>query len=254
MNHPEQQLRMLLTNGWWQHLDAFSDIALASAPDSSLAIASKGFASLRRGKTDEALALFHDSLAIDATDVAARTGLFNLHYQDANFPKADEIIMGLLRDLPHEPALHAARCRLYAIFDTRKRTDEALREGLQLHPQDRELRTVELYHAYHGSDEQKKIAMSVKLLQLDPENLIAHVILGSTCLKERDFDNAQHHLKTCMAIAPSEDTARMLEVLEASRSGKGSWRLAVWAYRQKLLKRLFPKYYRRKRVKIRWDH
>ena len=129
-----------------------------------------------------------------------------------------------------------------------------LREGLQLHPQDRELRTVELYHAYHGSDEQKKIALSLKLLQLDPENLIAHVILGSTCLKERDFDNAQHHLKTCMAIAPSEDTARMLEILEASRSGKGSWRLAVWAYRQKLLKRLFPKYYRRKRVKIRWDH
>ncbi len=253
MNLPEQQLSVLLTNGWWQHLDAFSDTALASEPDSSLAIAAKGFVCLRDGRIEEARCLFHDSLAIDATDVVARIGLFNLHYQDANFEKANEIIVGLLHDLPDEVGLHAAQCRLYAIFQSRECTDQKIRQALALHPQNEELRTIELYHAHKGADEALKLELSENLLQLAPENFLAHLILGHARIKERDFASAEHHLKTCMTLVPSENTARMLRFLEAARSGKGSWRLAAWAYQRKILKFLFPRHYLRKRVHLKWD-
>lgn len=253
MNLPEQQLRVLLANRWWQHLDATSEAAIAAEPDSSLAIAAKGFVCLRDGKLDDARALFHASLAIDATDVIARTGLFNLHYQDANFEEADEVIMGLLHDFPNEAGLHAARCRLYSIFASHERTDQMIRKSLHLNPHDEELRAIELYHAYQGEGETVQIELSLKLLQLAPQNLLAHTILGRARLKERDFQSAEHHLNTCMAIAPSEDTARMVQILEAARSGRGSWRLAAWAYRRKILKFLFPKHYLKKRVKLRWD-
>ncbi len=253
MSLPEQQLNVLLTNGWWQHLDAVSDTALASEPDSSLAIASKGFVCLRDGRIDEARDLFRDSLAIDASDVVARIGLFNLHYQDANFAEADKLIMDLLQDLPHEPGLHAAQCRLYAIFASRERTEQTIQQAVHLHPESEELRTIELYHAYKGKDQAKKTELSLDLLQLDPDNFLAHLILGQARIRERDFESAEHHLQTCMSLAPSENSARMLKYLEVARSGKGAWRLAAWAYRRKIMKFLLPRHYLRKRVKLRWD-
>ncbi|HBV63200.1 MAG TPA: hypothetical protein DEF45_09290 [Rhodopirellula sp.] len=253
MNLSEQQLGVLLTHGWWQHVDAVADTALESEPESSLAIAAKGFVCLRDGQTQEARSLFHDALAIDASDIVARIGLFNLYYQDANFPKADELIRNLLLELPNEVGLHAAQCRLSAIFESRERTSEKIRQALSLHPANEELLTIELYHAHKGNDDAHKIELSKNLLRLAPDNLLAHLILGHACIKKRDFDAAEQHLKTCVRRAPSEETARQLELLEAARSGKGTWRLAAWAYRRKMWKLLFPRRHLRERLQLRWQ-
>ena len=253
MNLSEQQLSVLLTNGWWQHLDACAETALASEPDSSMALAAKGFGCLRNGRTEEARALFHDALAMDATDVVARIGLFNLYYQEANFPAAEQIITTLLHDLPGEAALHAAQCRLYTMFESREVAAKRIRQALELHPTNEQLRTIELYHAHKGTNEAHKIELSESLLKLAPENCLAHLILGHASIRKREFEVAERHLKTCMSIAPCEDTARQLQFLEAARSGKGQWRLAVWVYRRKIWKFIFPRRYRRERVKLKWD-
>ncbi len=252
MNLTEQQLCLLLSNGWWQHLDTLSDLALASEPDSSLAIASKAFACLRDGRTEQARDLFHDALAIDASDVVPRIGLFWLHYQDANFLEADELLKSLLLEFPNDVGLRIAQCRLYTMYKCRKRTDQTIQDALMLHPENEELRTIELYHAYKGDDENHKVTLSQQLLQLAPENALAHLILGHACINQRDYEAAEQHLKVCISFAPCEETALQLRYLVAAKTGKGLWRLAAWAYRRKILKFIFPRHYLRKRVKLRW--
>ena len=252
MNSSEQQLAFILTNQWWEHLDHFNNEALAEDPSSSLAVACKGFVCLRQGDAQAAQTLFLNSLAIDPTDSVARSGLFYFHFQEANFTEADNLLKGLLREFPEHEGVHIARCKLYAKFRDRARATQAISEALCLYPESEPIRTIELYHAYHGNDAAKTVELSMEILKISAENALAHLILGWDRLTAKEFDQAEYHLRTCMRINPDENTARMLQLLENTRDGKASWKLGFWAYRRRISRLLFRKRFLLERLQMKW--
>lgn len=252
MNSSEQQLGFILTNQWWEHLDHFTNQALAEDPSSSLAVACKGFVCLRQGDAQAAQALFLNSLAIDPTDSVARSGLFCFHFQEANFTEADDLLNGLLREFPEHEGVHIARCKLYAKFRDRARATQAISEALCLYPESEPIRSIELYHAYHGKDAAKTVELSTEILKISPENALAHLILGWDRLTAKEFDQAEYHLRTCMRINPDENTARMLQLLENTRDGNASWKLGFWAYRRRISRLLFRKRFLLERLQMKW--
>lgn len=252
MNSSEQQLGFILTNQWWEHLDHFTDQALTEDPSSSLAVACKGFVRLRQGDSQGAQRLFLNSLAIDPTDSVGRSGLFYFHLQEGDFAEADDLIKGLLRDFPEYEGVHIARCKLYALFRDRSRATQAIGEALFLHPESEPIRSLELYHAYHGNDAAKTVELSTEILKISPENALAHLILGWDRLTAKEFDQAEYHLRTCMRINPDENTARMLQLLENTRDGKASWKLVFWAYRRRISRLLFRKRFLLERLQMKW--
>jgi tetratricopeptide (TPR) repeat protein len=252
MNSSEQQLGFILTNQWWEHLDHFINQALAEDPSSSLAVACKGFVCLRQGDAQAAQALFLNSLAIDPTDSVARSGLFCFHFQEANFTEADDLLKGLLREFPEHEGVHIARCTLYAKFRDRARATQAISEALCIYPESEPIRSIELYHAYHGKDAAKTVELSTEILKISPENALAHLILGWDRLTAKEFDQAEYHLRTCMRINPDENTARMLQLLENTRDGNASWKLGFWAYRRRISRLFFRKRFLLERLQMKW--
>ena len=106
MNSPDEKLAVLMENGLWEHLEAFSAQALTANPNSSIALAAKGFALLRRDNSDAARQLFLDALRTDPSDRLPKYGLHFCYYRTGNFAQAERCLVDLLKEDPESETAH----------------------------------------------------------------------------------------------------------------------------------------------------
>ena len=112
---------------------------------------------------------------------------------------------------------------------------------------------MQLYCSRTYETDQEIKEKATALLQLYPDEVLAHVALGEINLKEGDIDSAEEHFRVCAEVMPSEAAGRMLKVIEARRTGKGAISLLCWTLKRKFMKLFFPGYVHRERTKINWD-
>ncbi len=253
MDAAEQKLAILLDRSMWDHLDSFSDEALASNPDTAFAWATKGCVRLRHDQVEQARQLFLTALQVDPSEPLSRTGLAMCHYRDGDIDQAVRGFRDLLDELPNSPRLHSQLCRIYYKAEMFNEAKAATSHALSLFPVNEELLVTELLLARRDGNPDLIRRLSNSLLQHFPENQVAHLSLGTFCLDAGDFDQAEEHFQTCLRIAPSEATARLLALVEAKRTGRGSLRLSWWYLKRKLWQLLHPRQWQRERRNIKWD-
>jgi tetratricopeptide (TPR) repeat protein len=253
MNSLDTKLAILLQNRLWEHLDSFSAEALAAGPHSSIALAAKGLSLLKNDDTVGARSLFLDALRAEPTDPLPRCGLYLCDYRNGDFAQASQRLLDLLKDFPENESLHVTRCLLYTKFRKRQLAEEAFSSALQRFPENEELLSAQLYHARRYPAYRDVQALGTSLLRLYPNNLVAHLTLGEQCLMQGKLDQAEEHFRTCVTIAPSESTVRMMKIVEARRTGKGLLALLLWTIKRKLLKLFVPGYAKRERLNLKWS-
>lgn len=253
MEASEKRLTVLMENHMWDHLEGFTEQDLSAKPDSSIALSARGFVQLRNDDTGSAKQLFLDALQVDADDPLPKYGLHLCYYSEGDFTGAEHILLGLLKDNPDNEFLIVARCWLYAKFRRKKIAGEAIAAALQQFPKNESLLKAQLFHAKSHSKSLKIKKLSTSLLKLYPENALAHVCLGDYYLKMNDLVKAEEHIRAALSVSPNEANARMLEFVEARKSGAGSFSLFLWAIKRKLLKLFMPGFSRRERLNIDWN-
>lgn len=253
MDSTDRKLGMLLDNSLWDHLDVFSDEALSSNPNSALALASKGLVRLRKDEIEAAQQLFLDALQVDPSEPMSKVGLSLCHYRNGNIERAEQGFLELLKVYPNNQRLHSQLCRIYAKAGKQEKAEQATANALSLFPENEGLLVTQLLLAHRTKSRAEVRELSESLLQRYPENLLAHICMGSCCYDENDLDGAEYHFQTGVRLAPGEKTARLLSLVEAKRTGQGAFRLWWWFIKSKLRKLFFPSQVQKERRNINWD-
>lgn len=118
------------------------------------------------------------ALSLDPMHSRARAALFDLEYAADNYPEAEELITGLIRDEPANASLLALYARLMLVTFHLEKSRALVDEALRRDPDDDVARTVDvLLSIVEGRFDRASVQMEV-LVADDPDSLdVAHTLL-----------------------------------------------------------------------------
>lgn len=253
MASPEERLAEALYAKLWNHTDALADRALAEDPDSAMGIYAKGLMKLRAREFHEGERLFKKALGIDPHHQSARLALASCHHVEGRFEEAEELAMGVLSENPEFVDCHVFVCWLLAKSRQLEKARNAVTELRALDPRNPHAIEIEIYLRRCIEKRQDNELLCHELLALDPNNFLAHLGLGEVCFLRDDFERADEHFRTALAIKPNPEAERMLRIIKYRRNGWGYFPLLFLVIQLKLRRLFFGREIRRRGREPKFD-
>lgn len=149
-----------------------------------------------------------------------------LHNEKDEYPKARKYLEAAIQIDPENSQyyFHLAKCHLG--FNQIKIAKRLLERSLSLNPNNEStLRLLSLITQETDSSENAQ-KMADKALQLSPEDAHAHFVKASLCWRNKDFPNAEAHLKTAVELDPQNEEILALW-LESRTRNISPWNIFI---------------------------
>ncbi|MGA2243225.1 MAG: tetratricopeptide repeat protein [Verrucomicrobiota bacterium] len=223
---------------YWRNSESLWTHTLACTSDNFIGHYNYGFARLKKGKVDEAIAHFQTALQINPNYVEIRINLGNALLQKG---KVDEAIVHFQTALQINPDYAEAHYNLGNALFQKGKVDEAIvhfQTALQINPDDAEA----CYNLGNALLQKDKVDEAIvhfqKALQIKPDYAEAHYNLGNALFQKGNVDEAIVHFQKTLQIKP--DNAKAHNNLGSALLQKGNVNEAI-AHLQKALQ-LNPDY------------
>ena len=254
MNDAEQKIALLLDSKLWSYLDNVCDEALSTDPSSSYAIYAKGLLKLKDLRLEEAKSLFLISLEKTPNSILPICGLHLYYYLNGDYQNAKRYIEEAVSKAPGSIDIQTSRAWFYLKENKIDMAEIALEEASLIDPNFEKLLNAKLYYSHESpsikTPELK--ALCFEVLKQFPNNLLAHCDLGEIYFTANKLDKAEEHYKTCLKIAPSDMTERLLLAIQSKKNNSPNFSLISWVIKRKLKKLFIPGVKDREKRKINW--